>query len=474
MRYQQLIYIQNENSAVRNSDILNVNMSSDICIFENPLFSVSGATKIDCTGSTGTTYVVTTATTIPLTFNFTGNVDTFTATSATFKYQIYKYNTIANIFSQPALYRSDTFVYSAFSGTNTITESVPISSLNLDGDYLIKGYYQFSACTDFLGRLGKTIDTLSFISGSEYGLYDSYLDYYFIAFKGAEKPKLLINASTSIPSGALFQQVIFPNKGDTVITVNGAYTGQYLVTLNGLTLARLYDYTYTGNVITLISPASEGDVITVIYTTITGVDLTSDTNYINSPIVSGVTDGQGSNKVYFNTTTQRYETYTTVVPSSPQSTIVMLNGATLARDIDYYQSISNNKRIIFEGSLMVGDIITIVYFPEVSTVNGIFVTDPAVTWSINNSPQSVNGTFSLEISTGDSFTTLYSNTSQPYVVGQTVYTDTFVASGTVGTKLYYRVKNEKNYQTLCGQIITDVVYSDIIPVVIQTNAINSY
>jgi hypothetical protein len=185
-------------------------MSSDICIFENPLFSVSGATKIDCTGSTGTTYVVTTATTIPLTFNFTGNVDTFTATSATFKYQIYKYNTIANIFSQPALYRSDTFVYSAFSGTNTITESVPISSLNLDGDYLIKGYYQFSACTDFLGRLGKTIDTLSFITGSEYGLYNSDLDYYFIAFKGADIPNLLQNGSNSPAANQLFQQIIFP------------------------------------------------------------------------------------------------------------------------------------------------------------------------------------------------------------------------------------------------------------------------
>ena len=123
MRYQQLIYIQNENSGVRNSDILNVNMSSDICIFENPLFSVSGATKIDCTGSTGTTYVVTTATTIPLTFNFTGNVDTFTATSATFSYQIYKYSTAAGIFTQPSVYKSDTFVYSAFSGTNSISES---------------------------------------------------------------------------------------------------------------------------------------------------------------------------------------------------------------------------------------------------------------------------------------------------------------------------------------------------------------
>ena len=99
MRYQEPIYIQNENSAVRNKDILNVNMSSDMCVFEAPLFSVSGASKIDCTGSTGTTYVVTTATTIPLAFNFTGNVDTFTATSATFKYEIYKYSTNANIFT---------------------------------------------------------------------------------------------------------------------------------------------------------------------------------------------------------------------------------------------------------------------------------------------------------------------------------------------------------------------------------------
>jgi hypothetical protein len=48
MRYQQPIYIQNENSAVRNKDILNVNMSSDICIFVAPEFTMSGASKIDC------------------------------------------------------------------------------------------------------------------------------------------------------------------------------------------------------------------------------------------------------------------------------------------------------------------------------------------------------------------------------------------------------------------------------------------
>jgi hypothetical protein len=61
MRYQERIYIQNNNDAVRNKDILSFNMSSDMS-FEGPLFNVSGASKIDCTGitssyvSTGTTY----------------------------------------------------------------------------------------------------------------------------------------------------------------------------------------------------------------------------------------------------------------------------------------------------------------------------------------------------------------------------------------------------------------------------------
>ena len=52
MRYQERIYIQNENSSVRNKDILNVSMSSDICVFEAPVFDVIGASKIDCTGTT--------------------------------------------------------------------------------------------------------------------------------------------------------------------------------------------------------------------------------------------------------------------------------------------------------------------------------------------------------------------------------------------------------------------------------------
>ena len=48
MRYQERIYIQNQNSAVRNRGFNNFNMSSDICVFNNPLYNISGTTILNC------------------------------------------------------------------------------------------------------------------------------------------------------------------------------------------------------------------------------------------------------------------------------------------------------------------------------------------------------------------------------------------------------------------------------------------
>lgn len=473
MRYQEPIYIQNNNSAVRNKDIFNVNMSSDICIFGAPLFTMSGASKIDCTGATNTTYVISTATTIPLSFYFTGNTESFTANSATFKYEIYKYNSNANVFALPPVYQSTVFQYSGFSGTSILTESIPISSLGLDGEYLIKGYYKFSACTNYLGLLGKTVDTITYRSGKEYGLYDEDLDFYFIGITAADSPKLLNSGSNTAAASKLFQQVILPSDNQKNFTINYGVVGDIIFTLNGLVLAPVYDYTISGSVITLVDSAVKGDIATIIYTTSGGNTLGSDNIYISSPITSGATDGQGTNQAYYNTTQGKYEVYTSVAPELGGSIIVMINGATLANGVDYYQSISNNKRIILQGDLMIGDIITLVYFPSVSVANGLLTNAPLVSWIVNP-PQLVNGTFTLEVSTASTFTSLYSSSSQDYVVGKTVYYDTFVASGSVGTYLYYRVKNEKNYVNLCGDIITSTAYSDTIPTIIQTNAINSY
>jgi len=474
MRYQERIYIQNEHSGVRNKDILNVNMSSDICIFESPLFSLSGASKLDCSGATGTSYVVTTATTIPLTFDFTANTNSFTANNATFKYEIYKYSSIDSAFSLPPIYTSTTINYSGFSATSATTQLIPISGLSLDGEYLVKGYYEFDACTDFLNRLGKRIDTLTYRTGSSYGLYDSNLDYYFIAMTAAETPFLLHNGSNTPPANQLYQQVILPPSGETTFVITSSNNGFFIVTLNGLVLAPNLDYTFTGSVITLSGETVFDDVISIIYTTNGGNSLVGNNIRVTTPVVSGVTDAQGSNNPYFNTTTGKFEIYTEVTPAQNGSILVMINGATLSNGVDYYQSTSNPKRIILEGDIVVDDIITIIYFPMTNAINGLLTNLPIIVWGIDNAPQLVNGYFTLEVSTGSTFNDFYFTGNTDYIINTGLYSDTFVANGPLGMTLYYRVKNVKNYVTICGDIVTSIAYSETIPLIIQTNSINSY
>ena len=43
-----------------------------------------------------------------------------------------------------------------------------------------------------------------------------------------------------------------------------------------------------------------------------------------------------------------------------------------------------------------------------------------------------------------------------------------------GTKLLYRIKNEKFYQPIVGEIISSVSYSETIPIEIITNKGNNY
>ena len=474
MRYQERIYIHNNNGAVRNRDILNVNMSSDICIFNNPTYTLDGASKT-CPDNLGSTYIISTATTIPVTFNFIGNIDSFTANSATFKYEIYKYNVEGEMFYIPPVYKSDIIQYSAFSGTNSINQSIAVSGLSMDGEYLVKGYFDYDVCTEFMNRLGKKVDTLLYRNGLEYGLYDGNEDYFFRAIMAAETPIFQVTISNVIPATSLNQLTIMPDGGLNTIIIPITIDGQIIVTLNGLLLAQDYDYTLSGSVLTLSGETVSDDIITIISGTFGSTDrLQSDNIFISTIIPSGSSNNQGSNKAYFNTTSGKYEIYTTVTPKIGNALIVMLNGAILTDGIDYYQSTSNLKRIILEGDLQLDDIITISYYALTTIVNGIITNTPLVGWSVSNAPQLDNGTFSLEVSTGDTFNTFYYSGNTPYVAGQTQYTDTFIASGSIGTKLYYRVKNSKNFVSFCGNIINSTIYSEIIPLTIQTNSINSY
>lgn len=486
--FENNIYIQTAYQGVRNKSILNVNTSSDICTFDKPQFTMSGASKIPCdvtfsaitTGTSYVTIVDSTATTKDITFVFTGNTDSFSANNATFNYEIYKYNKNLNTFNKPEQYRSPEIEWSTFSGTSAFTDSISLTALKTDGEYLIKGNFIHNVCTQFANKLGYKYDTSSYVSGSEFGLYNPSSDFYMLIMKEASIP-IFSNTVIGGSIGAIKQYTVIPSDGQTVFILSDAVGLDFMITLNGLTLSRDDDYSvvqFSGGtnpyIVTLIAETKSTDLLTFIYVT-KGNEVLIKTDMIDvTSIPSGPTDSEGSSDIYYNTTKSKYEAYTSLTPRNGNDLLVMVNGVTLAFGIDFYQSISNPKRIIFEGTILVGDIIVIAYNANAAYVGSIDTSSPTIYWNVDTAPETTSGVFTLEFATDEAMTSVVSTGVALYVIGQTTFNATATISGTSGTELYYRVTNNKNYTTLCGDIISSTAYSDIIPIIITSNSINAY
>jgi hypothetical protein len=152
----------------------------------------------------------------------------------------------------------------------------------------------------------------------------------------------------------------------------------------------------------------------------------------------------------------------------------MINGVMLANGLDFYQSTSNPRRIILNGDIVLNDIITISYFPD-GVVGDIITQKPTASWFVTPSPKKDNGYFTLQLSTDIGFSNIVYSAVTDYYVDTPFYSVDFPVSGyTYGDRLFYRVRNDKNYETICGKIINSFAYSDIIPITIATNSINSY
>ncbi len=466
---------QTELGFIKNKAINNFITSSDICIFTEPQFNVTGATKIFTgitSGSTGV-YIIDTAATITLGIVFTSNTSSFTANSAEFKYEIYKFDHISSGFNINRIYSIDPIGYSAFSATNTIVSGISVNDLHIDGDYLIKGYYEYKSCTDYLNRLNIVYDTSLFKTGTTYSYYNPSFDYYFIAITMADEPIFRGINQTTLATPALHQQIVIPVDHQTIFAVSENFIGTIIITLNGLVLANNYDYTQSGTNITLTAETLSTDILTIIGTSNGSNGIITDILDITS-ISSGTTGNQGNNNVYFNTITGKYELFTSLTPVIGNDIIVMINGVTLANNIDYYRSISDSNRIILEGTILVGDIITIAYFAYPDVINGISTNTPFIGWSIETPPQLNNGLFILQVADSNTFANIVFTATTPYVTGQTFYNTNVTITGSVGTEYYYRVKNDKMYVSVTGDIIESINYSEIIRIIIETNSINSY
>lgn len=491
MSYQERIYAKCGFCAERNSTPRSVNMSSDLYIFNRPFYNVSGATKIDCTtppnsgltsGDTGV-YIISNQTGITFNIIFTANTESFTdLNQSKFTYSVHKYNTNLNLFNNQPIYTSNVIEWSSFSATSATTQTIPINSLTLDGDYIIKGNFINNSATEFSNLLGDTYNTNSIIVGDNYGVYQSDRDFYFVALTEAEIPSIGPGTQTATPVGAFMVYTIELVDKQTDIVISEEFP-TYLVALNGLVLAENYDYIITGitsgsvstTVIRLLSPAVTGDILTTLFVGFGGNNqIINKVIDISSVITSGITGGEGSNSVYYNTTTGKYEIFVDTTPINGNDILITLNGAILANNVDYYQSTSNPKRIILEGVLLVGDMINVYYNGFTNLVGNLDTPTPNISWTIANPPLNNNGLFTVEVSSAPTFTSLVTSGSVNYVAGEVNYNYTLSVPGNYGDNFYYRIKNEKTYQTLCNSTVSSIKYSEVIPIKLLTNSGNRY
>jgi len=506
MRYQERIYPQTNVSALRNKYINIFNESSDICIFNAPTYYVSGATTLDCTvlsatSISGYSHIISgESQTIPLNFVFTSNTTTFTANTATFNYKLFKYEENTNAFNAIPTYVSEDITYTSLTNSAT-TQLIPSTGLTLDNEYMIKGFFKFSACTEYMNKLGLIIDTSRYVGGTEYGIYNKNLDYYISVVETAATPIFNYNASNSVANGALVQaylpinyytiypdidalnetydgedlEIVYGEPDNTIIGIPTDIDTPFIITLNGLVLAADVDYIYSGDsIVHMNAPLVPEDIVTIIYTASAPNKIQNDIFEVTTIVPSGATDTQGSYSVFFNTTTSKFELFTSAKPIDFSKVLVMINGVVLANGIDFYQSTSNPRRIILNGDLVLNDIITISYFPD-GVTGDIITQTPTASWSITPPPKKVNGYFTFQLATDINFTNVVYSSTTDYYIDIPFYSIDYPLSGyTYGDRLFYRVKNDKNYETICGNIINSYAYSDTIPITIATNTINSY
>lgn len=426
-------------------------------------------------------FPITNQSSIDLDFIFTGNTDTFIDTNAVFKFEIYKFNNVFGFFNQPPVYRSLPYEWSTFSGESAFTETISVDSLDIDGDYLVKGFYVYDNCTEFGNLLGITYSTEGNKLGDKYQLYKTDRDFYFVSFYNAQIPSLEPGEESQNEFGSLNVNSSILNGGTDVFSYP-AHKGDLIVNLNGITLSKEFDYTFEDigangkNVLKLSGQTYSGDVLTYIYTNSTAPknNLKQDIIDINSPISEGPMDGQGGNAIYLNTTTGKYELYTELVPVAVNDVVVTLNGMSLANNVDYYLSTSNPKRIILEGDILLGDILNIWYNTNAQVQGNIFTSSVRVDWALNKAPQNSNGKFTLELSTDINFNNIVNSVEVDYVKSQIGYSTVLGLVGGFGDKLFYRVKNEKYFIDICGGRITSTAFSEIIDITLQTNSIKTY
>jgi hypothetical protein len=407
--------------------------------------------------------------------------DVITPNKLNFTAEVYPFNINAGAFSREPLYE-EFYEYSRFSGESGTTLTIPLNRIN-EGEFLIKGYYDYPIKTLIQHQLGIRRNTVNtYKIGSEYNIYNPETDWYFLNIFKAEQPFFV---NTDVVDTNQIANLTVSSR----ITTSGQTRFSYeslsdpIVTYNGIQLAKGLEYssnTETAGVsyVEFYEPTLPNRLVTLAFVREGQPNnLKVDTYTVTSPIVSGETNQQtDDDKLYYNTTKETFEYY---LPVRPQGDVgLSINGELLSHNIEYLQSSSDLRRMIILVEVKPKDIIQAFYSPVTGLFGPLQTNTPTLSWTITNRPIiGQSGVFTVEVTDEEdkSFENIKYISTTPYIIGENSYSvEMDFSEATAGTKLIYRVKNQKFYTPIVGEIITSIAYSDTIPIEIVSNKGNIY
>jgi len=457
-----------------------ISTSTDICEFKYPNFTSVGMGMIGeiITSESDNVLIIDEDIDMNIDITFTNNLNQLTE-DVVYTYFIMRYDTTLSKFTTTGSFVSNNFDYVGVNHQNTINTS----NLLGEGEYLLKMTFQYDSCTEIANLMGKRQITSTFNESLPYGNYDENTDKYFIVIYKAQEPLLdngvndgNVNDGEEAPNtDKLTISPMVVENGVSNYSINIQTSSDVMVSLNGSVLSIDEDYTLSGNQLTFLEPLRADDLVNLIFVGKSNTSGIRTANYsITTPIDQGITGDEGDSNVYFNTESGKYELYTEYRISNGDSFIVMINGAVLSNQIDYFVSATNKKRVILNGEILNGDEIVVIYDSGENLVRAVTTNAIDLNWYVTNNINTTDGKFVIELALDESFIQIEQSIDVPYIINQQTYKQSLDLMYEYGTVLYYRIRNVKNYTTISEDILTTENLSDVIRIEIKTNISNNY
>ena len=502
------------------SNIYNIGNQVGVCneVFMDPLYYMDGTIKpttgyttTACSGyTTGDTYSVSGCSAVynlseiddfDITFNITGNT-AYTGYTGQFCYHTFDLFNLGqdiDYITQFDSVISNCFDYSGITG-NTIVDTIGVDKLPYaDAQYFIQDYNKFFTQECPTKLLINTFDLTTQFTADTYSN-----GWYFVTTINPESATITQNDNIDLSDNAVLRtENIELFEGMTsVFTIKGTpLNNEMIVHVNGIQLLNGVDWEaisgQTGAFEILtgeLEPTK--DILTVTYLTLINqaslgdIDVGSEFPDIynlneiylklDSFIVDSITTGTTTTTtitatpiVNYNPTKNRQEILLTAPIRSLSSIIFVVNGVRLTKNIDYYISRTDNRKLILDVNTIIklDDDISIFYYTDESefyTELGYFRTDtPTIEWNVPISYSaytSDNGKFLVQVTTRDDnqFLTPVQQKFVDYEQGVYDYTTELDPLPTnLGQKFLVRVYFFKDYHILFDNVITTRSVSNI-------------